>query len=127
VPGYTSVLQKKIEGSTSIRKQLNALKGHQGSKPSRVARVVSVLLARLGVVWSRAQLHRRHHVAEHVTGQGAHDEGLRGKVVIVDFWTYSCINCQRSLPHVEAWYKRYAPYGLEIVACIRPSSLSSTS
>ena len=39
--------------------------------------------------------------------------GLRGKVVIVDFWTYSCINCQRTLPHVEAWYKRYAPYGLE--------------
>ena len=33
---------------------------------------------------------------------------LRGKVVLVDFWTYSCINCQRTLPHVEAWYQRYA-------------------
>ena len=31
---------------------------------------------------------------------------LRGKVVLVDFWTYSCINCQRTLPHVEAWYQR---------------------
>jgi len=47
-------------------------------------------------------------------------KGLRGKVVIVDFWTYSCINCQRSLPHVEAWYKRYAPYGLEIVGVHTP-------
>src|SRR6202042_848335 len=33
---------------------------------------------------------------------------LRGKVVLVDFWTYSCINCQRSLPHAEAWYSEYA-------------------
>ncbi|HEY1828017.1 MAG TPA: cytochrome c biogenesis protein DipZ [Acidimicrobiales bacterium] len=32
---------------------------------------------------------------------------LRGKVVLVDFWTYSCINCQRSLPHVEGWYNDY--------------------
>jgi thiol-disulfide isomerase/thioredoxin len=47
-------------------------------------------------------------------------KALRGKVVIVDFWTYSCINCQRSLPHVEAWYKRYAPYGLEIVGVHTP-------
>ena len=46
--------------------------------------------------------------------------GLRGKVVIIDFWTYSCINCQRTLPHVEAWYKRYAPYGLEIVGVHTP-------
>jgi thiol-disulfide isomerase/thioredoxin len=47
-------------------------------------------------------------------------KGLRGKVVLVDFWTYSCINCQRSLPHVEAWYKRYAAYGLEIVGVHTP-------
>ena len=32
---------------------------------------------------------------------------LRGKVVLVDFWTYSCINCQRALPHVEGWYNDY--------------------
>ena len=31
-------------------------------------------------------------------------ESLRGKVVVVDFWTYSCINCLRALPYVEAWY-----------------------
>ncbi len=38
-------------------------------------------------------------------------EQLRGKVVVVDFWTYSCINCLRSLPYVEAWAKKYAAQG----------------
>jgi len=36
---------------------------------------------------------------------------LAGKVVLVDFWTYSCINCERSLPHVEAWYRAYRAKG----------------
>jgi thiol-disulfide isomerase/thioredoxin len=40
---------------------------------------------------------------------------LKGKVVLVDFWAYSCINCQRELPHVEAWYTDYAAAGLEVV------------
>ena len=52
---------------------------------------------------------------------------LRGKVVLVDFWTYSCINCQRSLPHVEAWYNDYQDDGLVVVGVSRPSSPSSTS
>jgi thiol-disulfide isomerase/thioredoxin len=45
---------------------------------------------------------------------------LKGKVVIVDFWAYSCINCQRELPHVEAWYKNYAADGLEVVGVQTP-------
>ncbi|MBV9487157.1 MAG: cytochrome c biogenesis protein DipZ [Frankiaceae bacterium] len=45
---------------------------------------------------------------------------LRGKVVLVDFWTYSCINCLRSLPHVEAWYERYRSAGLVVVGVHTP-------
>jgi cytochrome c biogenesis protein CcdA/thiol-disulfide isomerase/thioredoxin len=45
---------------------------------------------------------------------------LKGKVVLVDFWAYSCINCQRELPHVEAWYKNYAADGLEVVGVHTP-------
>ena len=45
---------------------------------------------------------------------------LRGKVVLVDFWTYSCINCQRSLPHVEAWYSRYHADGLDVIGVHTP-------
>ncbi|MDO1559304.1 cytochrome c biogenesis protein CcdA [Brevundimonas sp. 2R-24] len=45
---------------------------------------------------------------------------LRGKVVVVDFWTYSCINCLRTLPHLKAWHDRYAEHGLVIVGVHAP-------
>jgi thiol-disulfide isomerase/thioredoxin len=45
---------------------------------------------------------------------------LTGKVVLVDFWAYSCINCQRAIPHVNAWSKAYAAAGLEVVGVHTP-------
>jgi cytochrome c biogenesis protein CcdA/thiol-disulfide isomerase/thioredoxin len=45
---------------------------------------------------------------------------LRGKVVLVDFWAYSCINCQRSTPHLNAWYNSYEKDGLVIVGVHAP-------
>ena len=45
---------------------------------------------------------------------------LRGKVVVIDFWTYSCINCLRTLPHVTAWYEAYRDDGLVIVGVHTP-------
>ena len=42
------------------------------------------------------------------------------KVVLIDFWTYSCINCQRTLPYVKAWYDKYSPQGLEIISIHTP-------
>ncbi len=45
---------------------------------------------------------------------------LRGKVVLVDFWTYSCINCLRSLPYVKAWYEKYRNHGLVIIGVHAP-------
>jgi thiol-disulfide isomerase/thioredoxin len=45
---------------------------------------------------------------------------LRGKVVLVDFWTYTCVNCIRTLPYLNAWYKRYHRDGLEIVGVHTP-------
>jgi cytochrome c biogenesis protein CcdA/thiol-disulfide isomerase/thioredoxin len=46
--------------------------------------------------------------------------GLRGKVVLVDFWTYSCINCLRTLPHLKAWDAAYRKAGLVIVGVHTP-------
>ena len=46
--------------------------------------------------------------------------GLRGKVVLVDFWAYSCINCQRAIPHVNAWFQSYAQDGLQVVGVHTP-------
>ncbi|HEX6455769.1 MAG TPA: cytochrome c biogenesis protein DipZ [Solirubrobacterales bacterium] len=47
-------------------------------------------------------------------------KGLRGRVVLVDFWTYTCINCIRTLPYLEAWDKRYRKDGLTIVGVHSP-------
>jgi cytochrome c biogenesis protein CcdA/thiol-disulfide isomerase/thioredoxin len=46
--------------------------------------------------------------------------GLRGRVVLVDFWTYSCINCIRTLPYLEAWDAKYRKDGLTIVGVHTP-------
>ena len=47
-------------------------------------------------------------------------QGLRGRVVMVDFWTFACINCQRTMPHVNAWAERYTAQGLTIVGVHTP-------
>ncbi len=45
---------------------------------------------------------------------------LRGKVVLVDFWTYSCINCIRTFPNLKRWYEKYRPMGFEIIGVHSP-------
>ena len=47
-------------------------------------------------------------------------EGLRGRVVLIDFWTYTCINCLRTFPHLRAWDARYRDRGLTIVGVHTP-------
>jgi cytochrome c biogenesis protein CcdA/thiol-disulfide isomerase/thioredoxin len=47
-------------------------------------------------------------------------ESLRGKVVLVDFWTYSCINCIRTLPYVTGWYDKYRDDGFVVVGVHTP-------
>lgn len=42
--------------------------------------------------------------------------GLQGNVVLIQFWTFSCINCQRTLPYMVKWHERYASQGLKIVS-----------
>lgn len=47
-------------------------------------------------------------------------DSLRGKVVLVDFWTYSCINCLRALPYVRAWADKYRDHGLVVIGVHAP-------
>ncbi|VVM91826.1 Protein DipZ [Pseudomonas fluorescens] len=47
-------------------------------------------------------------------------ESLKGKVVLVDFWTYDCINCQHTLPYVKAWAKKYEKDGLVVIGVHTP-------
>lgn len=60
-----------------------------------------------------------------ITGYINAEEGLqikdfRGKVVLIDFWTYSCINCLRTLPHLTAWDAKYRDQGLIIIGVHTP-------
>ncbi len=47
-------------------------------------------------------------------------EDLKGKVVLIDFWTYSCINCQRTLPYLKTWWQKYEKEGLVIIGVHAP-------
>jgi cytochrome c biogenesis protein CcdA/thiol-disulfide isomerase/thioredoxin len=47
-------------------------------------------------------------------------EGLKGKVVLIDFWTYSCINCLRAIPYVRAWADKYKDQGLVVIGVHAP-------
>ncbi|MGY4827778.1 thioredoxin family protein [Sphaerotilaceae bacterium SBD11-9] len=46
--------------------------------------------------------------------------GLRGRVVMVDFWTFACINCQRTMPYVNRWAEMYTAQGLTVVGVHTP-------
>lgn len=54
-------------------------------------------------------------------GKEIHIGDFRGKkVILLDVWTYSCINCQRTLPYVNAWYEKYKDQGLEVIGLHTP-------
>lgn len=55
-----------------------------------------------------------------INSNGETLESLKGKVVLVDFWTYSCINCIRTLPHVTSWYEQYKDEGLVVIGVHTP-------
>ncbi len=115
VPGYTSALEDHVEGGTGVTKRLQALTGERRPFSTAVASTTS--LPDLGpapnfrgiTAWLNTPGDRPLTLQE-----------LRGKVVLVDFWTYSCINCQRTLPHVEAWYQEYKSDGFVVVGVHTP-------
>ena len=55
-----------------------------------------------------------------LNSDGTSLEALRGKVVLIDFWTYSCINCIRTLPHVTGWYEKYKDQGFVVIGVHTP-------
>jgi cytochrome c biogenesis protein CcdA/thiol-disulfide isomerase/thioredoxin len=112
IPGYSTALQ----GSANIRKQLNGLTGTPHTTLSKCDSTATTLVncgAAPNFTGITAWLNTPG-------GKPLSLKALRGKVVLVDFWTYSCINCQRSLPHVEAWYQEYAKDGFVVVGVHTP-------
>jgi thiol-disulfide isomerase/thioredoxin len=116
IPGYTSALQSHVEGSAKVRKQLSALTGNNHASLA-TCNPDATGLVNCGSAPDFAGITAWLNTPG---GKPLSLAALRGKVVLVDFWTYSCINCQRTLPHVEAWYHKYEKDGFVVVGVHTP-------
>src|SRR5439155_5015918 len=101
LPGYTDFLQSKVERNSVASKELAKLQRRGSSTASATAP-------------------RFTGIDTWINSPPLTLAKLRGKVVLVDFWTYSCINCLRTLPYLEAWDARYRKDGLVIVGVHSP-------
>jgi cytochrome c biogenesis protein CcdA/thiol-disulfide isomerase/thioredoxin len=108
VPGYTEALQEKVEQSDRAQRELRKVRG--GTREQSA----SSTLRDFGQAPELAGLSNWINTVP-VTLQS-----LRGKVVLIDFWTYSCINCLRTLPHVRAWDRTYRRRGLVVLGIHTP-------
>ena len=106
IPGYTESLQKKVEQSGRAQRELQKLRG--------TTAVSNTTLHDAGPAPELAGL------TNWINSKPLTLRKLRGKVVLVDFWTYSCINCLRTLPHVKAWYQTYRQDGLVVLGVHTP-------
>jgi cytochrome c biogenesis protein CcdA/thiol-disulfide isomerase/thioredoxin len=111
IPGYTEALQERVERSSSARRELARVTG--------VDRPLAPVEAELADFGQAPEL---VGISQWLNTDG--DElslaGLRGKVVLIDFWTYSCINCLRTLPYLKAWDDAYRGAGLAIIGVHSP-------
>ena len=126
VPGFLKPVQEAIEGNSAADHALSKLKGER--KRSRFTEVQAQNLPPLGVSsrpvkvalndYGRAPGFKK--ISAWINTPALDLEALRGKVVLIDFWTYSCINCLRTLPYLKDWDARYRSKGLVIVGVHTP-------
>jgi cytochrome c biogenesis protein CcdA/thiol-disulfide isomerase/thioredoxin len=112
IPGYSTALQ----GSGAVRKQLNALTGEPHTTLAKCNPNATALVD-CGPAPNFTGITAWLNTPG---GKPLALSALRGKVILVDFWTYSCINCQRTLPHIEGWYREYAKDGFVVVGVHTP-------
>jgi cytochrome c biogenesis protein CcdA/thiol-disulfide isomerase/thioredoxin len=108
LPGYTDALQKKVEENTRAQSELRKLRGNTRQAAGNSS------LRDFGAAPEFAG------ISQWINSEPLTLRKLRGKVVLIDFWTYSCINCLRTLPHVKAWYRTYQRRGLVVVGVHTP-------
>jgi len=140
-PGFLVDPTKGLEAQSSIHKQLAALKGGHtnalgravaGDQSRAVAAAGSPTRAEAGappstesvlhlpVLGPAPEFVDTQQWFNTAGGRPIKLSSLRGKVVLVDFWTYSCINCIRTLPYVKGWYATYHSHGLEVIGVHTP-------
>ncbi len=115
LPGYTQAFQDRVERSSAAQRELAKLRDQK-----------QLVAKKTPTTGSTAGL-PDYGVAPALRPDGSWFNSepltlreLRGKVVLIDFWTYSCINCLRTLPHLKAWDEAYRSRGLAIVGVHTP-------
>lgn len=131
IPDYTTAMQSKI-GADDLQRTLNPAPASPppGSSGLRLSPTgASATGALTDCLDGATQLQQCGPapaiagIAEWLNtpdGQPLDRAAVRGKVVLVDFWAYSCINCQRAIPHVVDWYNRYRDSGFVVVGVHTP-------
>ncbi len=131
VPGYTNALENHIEGSGSVAKSLQSLSGEkanpiaakQAQSAAKDPATAAAGAPKAAALPDLGKAPDFKGIAAWLNTPGDQPLSLaqlKGKVVLIDFWTYSCINCQRALPHVEAWYNDYKKDGFVVVGVHTP-------
>jgi cytochrome c biogenesis protein CcdA/thiol-disulfide isomerase/thioredoxin len=111
-PGYTTFLQNKIEDNGTAKRELAKVRGG--------GTALAVVHKTANGPPDYGQAPPLHLDGAWINSRPLTLSQLRGKVVLVDFWTYSCINCLRTLPHLKSWYATYHDKGLVIVGVHTP-------
>src|SRR5204862_6805018 len=117
-PSFVVDPTRGIERSSAAQRRLAQLRGRPRFDPTASARpAADVMLPVLGTAPDFVGTQRWFNTAG---GRPLTLAALHGKVVLVDFWTYTCINCLRTLPYVKAWSERYRRDGLVVVGVHTP-------
>jgi cytochrome c biogenesis protein CcdA/thiol-disulfide isomerase/thioredoxin len=110
---------KDIEEASATRDRLADLRGASGGTVAEAATRADVG-KRLAVVGRAPEIRDTQRWFNTAGGRPLSLRSLRGRVVLIDFWTYSCINCIRTLPALRAWDSRYRHDGLTIIGMHAP-------
>jgi cytochrome c biogenesis protein CcdA/thiol-disulfide isomerase/thioredoxin len=117
IPDYTGTLQEKVGGEDQLQKlDLGGLVNDQNALLANC----SDGGAELESCGTAPDIKGISTWLNTPGGSPVDLKSWRGKVVLVDFWAYSCINCQRAIPHVVGWYDAYQDKGLEVVGVHSP-------
>ena len=116
IPDYTSSLQNKVGGDEQLQQKLGGIVNDQNKELANCTSG-STQLQNCGPA---PDLRGINAWLNTPAALPIDLKALRGKVVLIDFWAYSCINCQRAIPHVEGWYKDYQDDGFEVIGVHTP-------
>lgn len=118
IPDYTSTLQETVGGDEQIREKLN-LGGLVNEQNKELANCTNGA-PELESCGTAPDITGITDWLNTPNGSAVDLKSLRGKVVLVDFWAYSCINCQRAIPHIVDWYAAYKDAGFEVIGVHTP-------